>query len=107
MALGSYAAAETLTGTVTNKTTNKPAAGDEVVLIKLANGMEEAARTKADADSRAKSVAAGAGKRSRSACDPVIARDFLAGSDASHDDGSQTGADRIDTGGRRPDRLES
>jgi len=49
LALGSYAAAETLTGTVTNKTTNKPAAGDEVVLIKLANGMEEAARTKADA----------------------------------------------------------
>ena len=47
--LGAYASAETLTGTVTNKTTDKPAAGDEVVLIKLANGMEEAARTKADA----------------------------------------------------------
>jgi len=49
LSLGAYASAETLTGTVTNKTTNKPAAGDEVVLIKLANGMEEAARTKADA----------------------------------------------------------
>ncbi len=46
---GAFASAETLTGTVTNKTTDKPAAGDEVVLIKLGNGMEEAARTKADA----------------------------------------------------------
>jgi len=47
--LTAYAAAETLTGTVKNGTTNKPAAGDEVILIKLGNGMEEAARTKADA----------------------------------------------------------
>jgi hypothetical protein len=47
-ALGTYAAAETLTGTVKNGTTNKPGAGDEVILIKLGNGMEEAARTKAD-----------------------------------------------------------
>jgi len=46
---GVFASAETLTGTVTNKTTDKPAAGVEVVLIKLGNGMEEAARTKADA----------------------------------------------------------
>ena len=35
--------AQTLTGTVKNGTTNKPAAGDDVVLIKLAQGMEEAA----------------------------------------------------------------
>jgi hypothetical protein len=48
-ALGAYAAAETLTGTVKNGTTNKPGAGDQVILIKLGNGMEEAARTKADA----------------------------------------------------------
>jgi hypothetical protein len=41
--------AETLTGTLTNGTTNKPAAGDEVILIKLAQGMEEAGHTKADA----------------------------------------------------------
>jgi hypothetical protein len=41
--------AETLTGKVNNGTTGKPGAGDDVVLIKLANGMEEAARTKADA----------------------------------------------------------
>jgi hypothetical protein len=45
---GAFASAETLTGTVKNGTTNKPAAGDDVILIKLANGMEEAARTKAD-----------------------------------------------------------
>jgi hypothetical protein len=48
LALGAFASAETLTGTVKNGTTGKPAAGDDVVLIKLANGMEEAARTKAD-----------------------------------------------------------
>jgi hypothetical protein len=47
--LAAYAGAETLTGTVTNATTGKPAAGDDVILIKLGNGMEEAARTKADA----------------------------------------------------------
>ena len=41
--------AASLTGTVTNKTTNKPAAGDDVVLIALAQGMQEAARTKTDA----------------------------------------------------------
>ena len=33
-------AADTLTGTATNKTTGKPAGGDEVVLIKLSQGME-------------------------------------------------------------------
>ena len=42
------ASAQTLSGTVTNGTTNKPAAGDEVVLINLANGMDVAANTKAD-----------------------------------------------------------
>jgi len=42
------AAAQTLSGTATNGTTGKPAAGDEVILINLANGMEEAAHTKAD-----------------------------------------------------------
>lgn len=41
--------AETLTGTLTNGTTNKPAAGDEVILIKLAQGMEEAGHTQANA----------------------------------------------------------
>ena len=47
--LTSFAAAQTLTGTVKNSTTGKPAAGDEVVLITLGQGMEEAGRTKADA----------------------------------------------------------
>jgi hypothetical protein len=47
--LTSLAAAQTLTGTVKNATTGKPAAGDEVVLLKLAQGMEEAGRTKTDA----------------------------------------------------------
>lgn len=45
----SFAAAQTITGTVTNKTTNKPSGGDDVVLIRLAQGMQEAARTKTDA----------------------------------------------------------
>jgi hypothetical protein len=43
------ASAQTLTGTVKNATTNKPAAGDEVVLLSLGQGMEEAGRTKTDA----------------------------------------------------------
>ena len=47
--LGSHAFAENLTGTVLNATTNKPSAGDDVILIKLAQGMEEAARVKTDA----------------------------------------------------------
>lgn len=49
MALSSFSAAQTLTGTVKNATTGKPAAGDDVVLLKLAQGMEEAGRTKTDA----------------------------------------------------------
>lgn len=43
------AQSRTITGTVTNGTTNKPAAGDDVILIKLAQGMEEETRTKTDA----------------------------------------------------------
>ncbi len=38
-----------VSGTVTNKTNNKPAVGDDVVLIRLAQGMQEATRTKTDA----------------------------------------------------------
>jgi hypothetical protein len=45
-------AAQTLTGTVTNATTNKPAAGDEVVLINLTTTMQVAASTKADASGK-------------------------------------------------------
>jgi hypothetical protein len=47
--LGSVAGAQTLTGIVKNSTTGKPAAGDEVVLLKLGQGMEEAGRTKTNA----------------------------------------------------------
>ncbi len=46
--LSSFTAAQTLTGTATNGTTGTPAAGDEIILINLSNGMEEAAKTKAD-----------------------------------------------------------
>ena len=48
--LTSLAAAQTLTGTVKDSTTGKPAAGDDVVLLKLGQGMEEGGRTKTDAN---------------------------------------------------------
>ena len=41
--------AATLTGTVTNATTGKPSAGDEVALINLAQGMSVISQTKSDA----------------------------------------------------------
>jgi hypothetical protein len=47
-----HANAATITGTVTNKTHNRPAAGDTVVLIQLAQGMQEAAHTTTDAHGR-------------------------------------------------------
>ncbi len=47
--LSTLASAQTLTGIVKNSTTGKPAAGDEVVLLSLGQGMEEAGRTKTDA----------------------------------------------------------
>ena len=40
--------AESLTGTVSNGTNGKPSSGDDVALIKLAQGMQEAGRTKTD-----------------------------------------------------------
>jgi len=48
LALTVMSAAQTLTGTVKNSTTGKPGAGDEVVLLSLGQGMEEAGRTKTD-----------------------------------------------------------
>src|SRR5579864_5235868 len=42
-------AAETLTGTVRNQTTGQPAVDDEVVLMRLGEGMQEEARTKTNA----------------------------------------------------------
>lgn len=52
VAISGFAVAESITGTVINKTTNKPAVGDDVVLIQLAQGMQEAARTKTDSRGR-------------------------------------------------------
>jgi hypothetical protein len=46
------AAAQTLSGTVTNGTTGKPAVGDEVILINLTTTMEVAANTKADSNGK-------------------------------------------------------
>jgi hypothetical protein len=42
----------TIRGTVTNKTTNKPTAGDDVVLIRLSQGMQESTRAKTDGKGR-------------------------------------------------------
>src|SRR5579863_1905014 len=42
-------AADTITGTVRNQTTNQPAVGDEVVLLRLGQGMQQESRTKTNA----------------------------------------------------------
>ena len=47
--LSSFGVAQSLTGTVKNGTTGRAAAGDEVILLGLGQGMEEVARTKTDA----------------------------------------------------------
>jgi hypothetical protein len=47
--LNTAAFAGEITGTATNRTTQKPATGDDVILLKLSQGMQEAARTKVDA----------------------------------------------------------
>jgi len=46
--IASSSFAATLNGTITNGTTNKPSPGDEVILIKLASGMDEVGHTKTD-----------------------------------------------------------
>ncbi|MGA7242657.1 MAG: carboxypeptidase regulatory-like domain-containing protein, partial [Terracidiphilus sp.] len=46
---GAMAQAAQLTGTVTNKTTGKPASGDPVVLVEPMTGMTEVAHTAVDA----------------------------------------------------------
>jgi len=48
----SLALAQNLTGTVTNGTTGKPAAGDDVTLIALSQGMQELGSTKSDAQGK-------------------------------------------------------
>jgi hypothetical protein len=50
---GAFAQAQ-ITGTVTNKTTGKPAAGDSVVLVDVQAGMGEVARSTTDAGGRYK-----------------------------------------------------
>ncbi|HET6844003.1 MAG TPA: hypothetical protein VFK06_20345 [Candidatus Angelobacter sp.] len=42
-------AADTVTGSVRNQTTGKPAEGDDVILLRLGQGMQEEAHTKTDA----------------------------------------------------------
>ncbi len=49
---GALAQAATVTGTVTNKTTGKPASGDTVVLVEPMSGMSEVGRTTTDAQGR-------------------------------------------------------
>lgn len=48
----SWLSAGEIAGTVTNKTKGKPAAGDEVVLLSLSDGMQESGRTKTDANGK-------------------------------------------------------
>jgi hypothetical protein len=48
LALTTASFAANLTGTVTNKTSEKPSSGDDVVLLKLSEGMQEASRGKTD-----------------------------------------------------------
>jgi hypothetical protein len=43
-------AADAVTGKVRNHTINKPAAGDEVILLRLENGMEQESTTRTDAE---------------------------------------------------------
>ena len=50
--LSGFAFAQSVTGTVTNKTNNKPSGNDDVVLLQLAQGMQELARTKTDSRGR-------------------------------------------------------
>ncbi len=50
--LGSSLLAQSVTGIVTNRTTNKPSGNDDVVLLQLAQGMQELARTKTDSRGR-------------------------------------------------------
>jgi hypothetical protein len=47
--LAALASAESLAGTVKNGTTGKPAAGDDVVLLSLGQGMDESGRTQTNA----------------------------------------------------------
>jgi hypothetical protein len=47
-----FCTAQTITGSVHNETTGKPSAGDDVVLLRLSNGMLDEAQTKTDNQGR-------------------------------------------------------
>jgi len=49
---GTMALAQNITGTVSNGTTGKPAAGDDVTLLSLSQGMQEIGSTKTDGQGR-------------------------------------------------------
>ncbi|HEX4662993.1 MAG TPA: carboxypeptidase regulatory-like domain-containing protein [Terriglobales bacterium] len=51
-ALATASFAANLTGSVTNKTSEKPSSGDDVVLLKLSEGMQEASRSKTDSQGK-------------------------------------------------------
>src|SRR5215472_13492769 len=59
--LATLANASTVSGTVTNKTTGKPSAGDKVELVDVQAGMSVADTTKTDASGRYKLNKAGSG----------------------------------------------
>jgi hypothetical protein len=52
LAFATPSRAANLTGTVTNKTSEKVSSGDDVVLLKLSEGMQEAARGKTDSQGK-------------------------------------------------------
>jgi hypothetical protein len=52
LALAGIASAQNITGTVTNGTTGKPSAGDEVTLLSLSQGMQEVGSGKTDAQGK-------------------------------------------------------
>ncbi len=50
--LSAFSSATTLSGSVTNATTGKPSAGDQVILIKLSAGMEQVSQKKTDSQGK-------------------------------------------------------
>jgi hypothetical protein len=52
LSLSVFASAQNITGTVTNGTTGKPAAGDDVTLLSLSQGMQEVGSGKTDAQGK-------------------------------------------------------
>ncbi len=52
VSLSAFALAQNITGTVTNGTTGKPAAGADVTLLSLSQGMQEIGSTKTDAQGK-------------------------------------------------------